>query len=68
MGSPLGPTLANIFMDNFEKKHMSELKKLGLTFWVRFVDDTFAIINSMEEADKILEYLNKQHESIKFTM
>jgi len=30
--------------------------------------DTFAIINSMEEADKILEYLNKQHESIKFTM
>ncbi|CAF1146756.1 unnamed protein product, partial [Brachionus calyciflorus] len=30
MGSLLGPLFANIFMSEFEKKHMVELKKLGL--------------------------------------
>ncbi|CAF0897904.1 unnamed protein product [Brachionus calyciflorus] len=45
MGSPLGPLFANIFMSEFEKKHMVELKKLGISFWKRYVDDIFATLN-----------------------
>ena len=30
--------------------------------------DTFTLVESLEKADKLLEYLNKQHHSIKFTM
>ena len=39
-----------------------------LKSWVRFMDDTFTLVESLEKADKLLEYLNKQHHSIKFTM
>ena len=41
MGSPLGPIIANIFMNDFELKHMENLKSLGVKFWRRYVDDTF---------------------------
>ena len=30
MGSRLDPIIANIFMDNFERRHMIELNKLGV--------------------------------------
>ena len=33
MGSPLGPIIANIFMNDFENKHMVELRKLGVKIW-----------------------------------
>ena len=39
MGSPLGPLFANIFMADFEKKHMKVLKTLGVNIWSRYVDD-----------------------------
>jgi hypothetical protein len=68
MGSPLGPIIANIFMNDFENKHMDELRKLGVKTWFRYVDDTFVIINNKSQAEIILEYLNKQHPTIKFTM
>ena len=32
MGSPLGPLFANIFMDEFEQKHMQQLIKIS-TFY-----------------------------------
>ena len=68
MGSPLGPIIANIFMNDFENKHMKELKKLGVRIWYRYVDDTFVIIRCKDQAEKILEFLNNQHPTIKFTM
>ena len=54
--------------NDFETKHMPELIKLGVLFWVRFVDDIFAVIKSREQAEKILEFLNSQHKTIKFTI
>jgi hypothetical protein len=30
MGSPLGPLFANVFMSEFERKHMAKLKELGV--------------------------------------
>ena len=55
-------------MHHFENKHMSELIKLGVKSWDRFVDDTFVIIKGKENAIRILNYLNEQHITIKFTM
>ena len=46
MGSPLGPLFANIFMDEFEQKHMEKLKELGVDTWMRYVDDVFSLIKS----------------------
>jgi hypothetical protein len=68
MGSRLGPIIANIFMDYFECLHMDELTQLGVKLWIRYVDDTFVIINNKNQADKILEFLNNCHPTIKFTM
>ena len=42
MGSPLGPLMANIFIANFENKHMTSLKGLGVNLWFKYVDDVFA--------------------------
>jgi len=68
MGSPLGPLFANIFMDEFEQKHMNKLKELGVINWMRYVDDIFATITNQQQHTSILNYLNSQHNNIKFTI
>jgi hypothetical protein len=68
MGSPLGPLFANVFMSNFENKLMKELRELGLSVWLRYVDDVFATVEKEEDAEKILEFLNRQHPNIRFTI
>jgi len=52
MGSRLGPIIANIFMDYFECLHMNELTMLGVKLWLRYVDDTFVVINNKNQAEK----------------
>jgi hypothetical protein len=39
MGSPLSPIVANLFMENFEKKSLDSYPLKPLR-WKRFVDDT----------------------------
>ena len=68
MGSRLGPIIANIFMNDFEEKHMEELINKGVKSWDRFVDDTCVIVKFKENADQILNFLNEQHNKIKFTL
>ena len=68
MGSPLGPLFANIFMADFEKKTMQVINKMGLNKWLRYVDDIFATLKYKTTANAILEYLNKQHPNIRFTI
>ena len=68
MSSPLGPLFANAFMSSFETKHINQLNTLGVKRWLRYVDDVFATIESREKAATILEFLNKQHPSLKFTI
>ena len=67
MGSPLGPLFANIFMDEFEQKHMDQLKELGITTWMRYVDDVFSLLTDKSKLSRILEFINEQHPNIKFT-
>ncbi|XP_046391477.1 uncharacterized protein LOC124159597 [Ischnura elegans] len=68
MGSPLSTVVANIFMEEFERKALSSaVKKPSL--WLRHVDDTFVNWpHSRQDLDKFLENLNGQHPSIHFTM
>lgn len=68
MGSTLSPIVANLFFVYFETKALeSAIHKLEV--WLRYVDDTFVIwTQGREKLDEFLEYLNKQHDKIKFTM
>lgn len=64
MGNPLSPLISELFMSAFEMS-LKELKLLPRV-WYRYVDDVFAIVKR-DEVDSILENLNKQFDSIKFT-
>ena len=65
MGSPLGPTLANIFLGHYEQKVLKEAN--SPLFYCRYVDDTFAIFNSEADGDEFLIKLNALHPALKFT-
>ena len=69
MGSPLGPTLANIFLCHYESQWLascpSAFKPL---LYKRYVDDTFTCFRSPDHISSFLTYLNSQHPNIKFTV
>ena len=66
MGSPLGPTLANIFVGHCESI-LAEKAQWPLLY-DRFVDDTFSIFESEENAEKFFKVLNGMHPALKFTI
>ena len=63
MGSPLGPTLANIFMGHLEYKILPKFN--SRCKYVRYVDDCFII--SEEFSSLLLKELNSLHGAIQFT-
>ena len=65
MGSPLGPLFANIFMCELENYVIPRLAD-KLSNWMRYVDDTFALIKPEEER-YVQEELNSYHQNIQFT-
>ena len=65
MGSPLGPAVANIFVDFLESKFDNTVKP-GVYF--RYVDDTFVIFGSELDCDRFHEKLNLLHPAFKFTI
>ena len=68
MGSPLGPTLANIFMCHHEQQWLDNCPtKIKPQLYQRFVDDTFLLFNNQQNPKQFLDYLNKLHNNIKFT-
>ena len=69
MGSPLGPTLANIFLCHFESIWLnSSPASIKPSSYHRYVDDTFVLFDSNNKAQEFLEYLNGKHSNIKFTI
>ena len=44
------------------------MKELGVNIWLRCVDDIFATLRDAKKANEILDFLNKQHPNIKFTI
>ena len=67
MGSPIAPTLANLFMGHHEKQWIENFQGEKPIFYKRYVDDIFAVFNNREQALEFYEYINKQHPNVKFT-
>ena len=65
MGSPLGPTLANVFMVDLENTLVPRLHE-NVKKWRRFVDDTFAYVRN-ESIDYVLITFNSFHPNINLT-
>ena len=67
MGTRVAPNFANIFMSDFEDKHIYSYHKQPLV-WLKFIDDIFFIWEDGQESlDVFLKHLNQVHNSIKFT-
>ena len=70
MGTKCAPNYANIFMGDFESKHIYPRIKNKSLSYLRFIDDIFMIWTaSTEELEKFLNDINQNdvHKSIKFT-
>jgi hypothetical protein len=68
MGSPLGPTLANIFMVDFEEKFVKTAPEdIKPTFYRRYVDDILVGFQDPTNIDKFWQHINEKHQNIKFT-
>ena len=68
MGSPLGPVLANIFMGFNESKWLNEYNLNKPKFYLRYVDDILAAFDKQQDSLNFLNFLNKRHPDIKFTI
>ena len=69
MGSPLGPTLANIFLCHWEKIWLEDCPiDIKPHYYKRYVDDTFMLFENENQIEKFKEYLNNKHKNIKFTV
>ena len=66
MGSPLAPTLANLFLGHHEGKWLRDYTDNGPQFYRRYVDDIIAVFNNEYEARDFLTYLNSKHKNIEF--
>ena len=68
MGQPLSAPLANIFLCLKEKQWLEDCpNEFKPAMYKRYVDDTFVIFRKQDHVDKFFEYINKQHQNIKFT-
>ena len=69
MGSPLGPTLANVFLCYHESNWQKDcLKNFKPIYYKRYVDDIFVLFNKPEHVQFFLEYINKKHKNMKFSI
>ena len=68
MGSPLGPTLANVFLCYWEDIWLKKCpKKFAPMYYRRYMDDTFVLFSSNDHVKKFHKYLNSRHENMTFT-
>ena len=63
MGSPLGPTLANIFLCHHETT-WSKVFEPG--YYKRYIDDIFVLFEEPEQVLRFVNYMNKRHKDVKF--
>ena len=68
IGSPLAPVLASVFMGFYESKWLNEYNLNKPKFYSRYVDDILAAFDKEEDSLNFLNFLNKRHPNIKFTI
>ena len=68
MGSPLGPTMANVFLSFYEVKWLEQCpKELKPVFCRRYVDGIFVLFESAEHLSKFRNYFNTRHPNMSFS-
>ena len=68
MGSPLGPTLANVFLCHHEKKWLNDCpNNFQLVSYKRYVDDIFVLFKKSEHVQLFVNYMNSKHKNISFS-
>ena len=68
MGSPLGPTMANIFLSFYEIKWLEQCPKVFKpVFYRRYFDDIFVLFESAEHLSKFRNYFNTCHANMSFS-
>ena len=69
MGSPLGPSFANIFMCSLEEQILKDCPlAYRPLFYGRYVDDTFLLFRNKDQANLFLNFSNQMHANINFTI
>ena len=68
MGSPLASVLANTFMGFNESKWLNGHNLNKPKFYLRYVDDILAAFDKEQDSLNFLNFLNKRHPNIKFTV
>ena len=69
MGSPIGPTMANLFLSHWEQIWLNICpENCKPSLFRRYVDDTFVLFDEPTKATNFLNFLNNQHDNIKFTI
>ena len=64
MGSPLGPTLANVFLCHHERKWLEDCpERFRHVYW--YVDDIFVLFKKPEQL--FVNYMKRKHNNIIFT-
>ena len=64
MGSPLGPSFANLC--HHETKWLNDCpEKFKPVFYKRYVDDTFVLFKRPEHVKPFVDYMNSKHKNIK---
>ena len=66
MGSPVSPTVANLYIECFERKALSSATNLPRA-WFRFVDDMW-VIQKQAHKQEFLDHINSVDPAIKFTV
>ena len=68
MGSPLGPTFANLFLVYYENMWLDKCPhQFKPKYYRRYVDDIFLMFEKKNHLKKFLKYMNSRHQNIKFT-
>ena len=68
MGSPLGPTLSNLFLCHWEEIWLKECSdKFMPVYYKRYMDDTFLLFSTRDHIKKFLRFINSRHKNMSFT-
>ena len=72
MGSPLAPSLANMFMAHMENELFNKItddnSKYYPKLYLRYVDDCFVLFNANQNYNDFLHLLNSLHPNLNFTV
>ena len=68
MGSPLGPTFANVFLGFHENNWLESCPtQFRPLYYRRYIDDVLVLFKDKTHVKKFLRYLNSKHNNIEFT-